>query len=437
MDPETAALLGIKADKVTPIDRRQRGTRLTGGWQDGFTRTLQDKPHSNLNNALLALRKAPELAGKIRLNEFSGKQIAAPDLLNGGIKAGEEITSEDVGVIAAHMQNTYGLVSLSPGTVHDAVAIVARENSFHPVREYLQSLKWDGTPRLAHWLEDYLGAEEREVIRAMGRKWLISAVARVMEPGCQADYALVLEGHEGLKKSSALEILAGKEHFTVMDKELGSKDSRSALQGNWIAELAELESVRRSENSAVKAFLTQRVDKYRPAYGRRDISVPRQCIFGGTTNEDHYLQSGANRRFWPVRCSAVKNGLADLDGLRDVRDQLWAEAYAAYKAGEQWYLTPEMEAEARGETIERRMEHPWQDLIESWLENPTRITQAEEFATTRNQTCVRDILIHCIKKTPEQMKDGGHIKVAECLKNLGWVPSRGKERPKLYFREAA
>ena len=155
-----------------------------------------------------------------------------------------------------------------PNTARDAVELIAKESIVHPVREYLQSLKWDKKPRVSGWLSAYLGADPNRLNTAIGKAWLVSAVARIFRPGCQADYCLSLEGMQGLGKSTVLRTLAGDDWFTDHVSDLASKDSRIELLGKWIVELAELGPVRRSENERVKQFLTARFDSYRPPYGR-------------------------------------------------------------------------------------------------------------------------------------------------------------------------
>jgi predicted P-loop ATPase len=225
--------------------------------------------------------------------------------------------------------------------------VVAQDTPYHPVREYLKALKWDGTPRLQIWLAEYLGAEADPVyLAAVGRKFLISAVARVIQPGCQVDHMLVLEGPQDLGKSRTARALARyPEWFTDDMPDIHDKDAALQLSGRWIVELAELAALRRSELEGMKAFITRPVDVFRPPYARRTVGVPRQSVFVGTTNEAHYLRDPTgNRRFWPVPCSLI-----DIDALECDRDQLWAEALHALHAGEAWHLTREETALANAE----------------------------------------------------------------------------------------
>ena len=216
--------------------------------------------------------------------------------------------------------------------------------AMHPVRDYLTALVWDGISRLDSWLITYLDAEDTPLIRAIGSRWMISAVARIMQPGAKVDHMLILEGPQGGKKSSALKTLAGAEWFTDELAEIGSKDAAQQMRGIWIIEIAELDAISRAEVSRIKAFLTRTTDRYRPPYERYVVEVPRQCVFAGSVNPETYLRDETgNRRFWPVRCGSI-----DIDALRHDRDQLWAEAVARYRQGAIWWLDePELIAELR------------------------------------------------------------------------------------------
>lgn len=223
--------------------------------------------------------------------------------------------------------------------MHQAAELVAVKHSFHPVRNYLNALAWDGTPRLDTWLSYYLGVERLnakapiggDYVDAIGRMFLISAVARIFEPGCQCDYALVLEGEQGNLKSSACTVLGGpwfSDHLP--DLHANEKDVSQHLNGKWIIEIPELSALLKADAAAIKSFISRRVERYRRSYGRRDMFEPRQCIFIGTTNEATYLRDPTGgRRFWPVKVLSV-----DLAALRHDRDQLWVEAVHRYRQGE-------------------------------------------------------------------------------------------------------
>ncbi len=255
-------------------------------------------------------------------------------------------------------------INVAPMTVSRGVGAVARDTRVHPVRDYLTSLRWDGVPRLERWLIVYAGAKDTQLNRAFGSRWTISGVARIMQPGCKADYMLILEGPQGAKKSSAIKVLAGAEWFTDELAEIGSKDAAQQMRGIWITEFPELDAISRAEVSRIKAFLTRTTDRYRPPYERYVITVPRQCIFAGSVNHETYLRDETgNRRFWPVRCGNI-----DIEALARDRDQLWAEAVARYRKGTIWWLEePELIALAQAEQDQRYHADAWDARIDRWL----------------------------------------------------------------------
>lgn len=297
------------------------------------------------------------------------------------------------------------------------------EHSFHPVQEFLDPLEWDGSSRVPTWLPDYLGVDDSSYARAVGQCWLISAVARIFEPGCKVDAILVLESTQGLGKSSAFRILGGP-WFTDEIADLGSKDAALGTMGAWLIELAELDSMSRSEVGKIKAFLSRNVDRFRPPYGRRLIEAPRQCVFAGSVNHNSYLrdETGA-RRFWPVECHNI-----DLEALRRDRDQLWAEAVALYRAGHKWWLDPDLEKHAKREQADRFEGGAWDELIAKWVDE-------KEFVT------VTEILEQCIAKPRGSWGQADRIAVARTLRSLEWKRVRAKRtdsgpREWRYCREA-
>jgi predicted P-loop ATPase len=252
-----------------------------------------------------------------------------------------------------------------------AVEAVAYDRRFHPVREYLIGLKWDGECRIDTWLEKYCGAKPVEAsptrgtpyLAAVGAKWLISAVARVMKPGCKADCALVLEGAQGLRKSSTLKVLGG-EWFTDQLEQMRSKDASLQTHGVWIIEIAELASMTKSEVEDVKAFMSRPAERYRPPYAGRLVNIPRQCIFGGTVNVDTWNrdETGA-RRFWPVTCGVIR-----LNDLERDRDQLWAEARFRFDEGSLGGSMPtRLSVRPSWSRAARYREDPWHERVRNFL----------------------------------------------------------------------
>lgn len=296
---------------------------------------------------------------------------------------------------------------ITPSSVRvmEAVETLARANSFHPVRDWLQGLDaHDGTVRIDHWLTDYLGVPDTPYVRLVSRWYLIGMVARVMEPGVKFDTCLVLEGSQGKGKSTALSILAG-EFFDDTDLDLNNKDAMASLQGVWLHEFAELGSLAKAEASKQKSFLTRRVDKYRPVYGRRDIKAPRQTVFAGSVNDWEWQKDPTGgRRFWPVMCSGVFN----LEGLRDNRDQLFAEALAAYLSAERFHPTAdEQKTLFDPEQLQREQPDSFIDALHDWVYG-----QTADFS-------VATAIMEGLKLTADKLTRDTQTRVGIALRKLG------------------
>jgi predicted P-loop ATPase len=358
----------LEAAKALKAEKRRRAEEAKrknghgpGDWQSGLTFNSQGKPHGTLGNAMLALRNAQELAFGFAFNDFSSRvevRRPLPGIFTTQVTP-RELGDNDISSITGWLNQSLEMPVQSRVTA-EAVMAVAGDCHFHPVRDYLGALVWDRVPRLDLWLHDHLGAQDTVLHRAFASRWLIGMVARVFQPGCQFDTAIIFESRQGLGKSSALRVLGG-DWFTDHLPDLTNKDALQQLQGVWIIEIAELDSLRRAETHRIKSFISARVDRFRPPYGHTPRDFPRQCGFGGTVNpgSNGYLrdETGA-RRFWTVACGKEweSGQKADIASLATVRDQLWAEAVTRYQAGERWYLdTTELES-AQAAAAEDRME---------------------------------------------------------------------------------
>jgi predicted P-loop ATPase len=298
--------------------------------------------------------------------------------------------------------NNNGFPKATMDIVRAAVRKVCRHQAFDPLRDYLDGLQWDGTPRLASWLTTYCGAEPSAYVSEVGRRWCISAVARGFKPGVKADCMIVLEGAQGRRKSSALAALAGEDWFSDALPQMGTKDASSYLRGKWIIEVAELEAMR-SQMDAIKAFISRQVESYRPAYNREDVYEPRRCIFAGSTNKDDWQRDETGgRRFWPVRVGSI-----DVDAIARDRGQLWAEAVHLYRAGERWWLEGEEADQAQAEVAERRPDDPWRADIARVVEGRAEVTTKE---------VLHELHVLPVDMTPQLSK-----RVAQELVALGWV----------------
>lgn len=309
-------------------------------------------PESSLINAEAVFRLDPHWKGRIRMDLFSH------DVLLDGKPMQDVDEIKACGWLDRHYR-----IQVPVSTACQALQWVAETHQVHPVREYLEGLEWDGTPRVDDWLSEYCGAPDKTIVRAYSRRWMISAVARVMRPGCKVDTTLIIQGAQGAKKSTAFEILSGSDWFSDTGVNLRDKDAMQVIRGVWVYEFAELDAVRRAEQTAVKAFLSSRVDRFRPSFGRNVIRSERQCVIVGTTNELGFLRdSTGSRRFWPVQAGRV-----DAEGLAEVKDQMWAEALAAFKDGEQWWLTEDEERRRVSSEYLFVEEDAWTEAIAAWL----------------------------------------------------------------------
>jgi putative DNA primase/helicase len=378
-------------------------------------------------NILIALRSAPDLMRLLRFNEFALNleytrappwRIALP---------GTTWTEADDTELAAWLQKA-GLKVRGTASVAGCIAVAAGDFPFHPVREYLKALTWDHERRLQSWLVKYLNAQGDPVyLSAAGRKFLISAVARILQPGCQVDHVLTLEAPQGAGKSSAARALAVCPEWFAGDlPEIHSKDARLQLLGRWIIEIAELKAMRTSELEAQKSFITQTHDTFRPPYGRRTSQFPRQCVFIATTNESEYLRDRTgNRRWWPVKCGAI-----DTAALARDRDQLWAEAVHAFRAGAAWHLTPDETALATEQQQGRVHVSELELDVQQYLTT-----------VTGNEVTVRNVLMFGLGLDPAKPIYADNARklgpaVAEALDRCGWQKDarRGQAKRTTYVR---
>lgn len=333
-------------------------------WQDGLI-SKKGELSACLANARLILENMPAWKGVIAYDEFSERTVHRAPLPFDRTGPAEGEWSDHLDVeTTIHLQRAWR-IEFSTSIVPKAVESMARKYRFHPVREALKALApWDGKRRNATWLSDYLGVERTPYTELVGAFFLRGMIQRVMRPGCKFDYCLVLEGGQGLGKSTVCRIL-GWHWFCDTDLDLSNKDSLLALPGHWVYEIAELGSLMKAEERKQKSFLSRQEDEFRPPYGQRLIKVPRQNVFIGTTNEEEYLKDATGgRRFWPVMCGAV----FDLDGLRAALPQMYAEALADFSAGEVSFPTREQQDKLfTPEQAKRGMPEPFEDLLQTWV----------------------------------------------------------------------
>lgn len=327
-------------DKSDPVRDRKTGEVLRDG-----------KPKGHLSNVMTVFEHDPAWSDR-----FSYCDLRQRVLVRGAV-----VTDAMETDAVLELARTYGMIT-NVDTIHNAIIWAGDKHRLHPVREWLETLEWDGVQRLSSWLSVYCAAEDTQLTRAMARGWLIQAVARAMKPGCKADSVLILKGVQGCRKSTTCAVLGG-EWFKDSDLDLGSKDRFSSLEGAWIYELGELDAMRKADARALKAFVSSQIDSYRPPFGRNCIDNPRTTVFIGTTNDAEFLvDATGSRRFW-----VVEVGQCDPETLERDRAQLWAEALEAYRGGEQWHLDADSDAERALQAERYAPTDSWESPIASWL----------------------------------------------------------------------
>lgn len=375
----------------------------------------------------------PEVRGLIAYNEFTNDVTKlGPTPWGSAAGVWDEV---DELLLGEWLVRQHWLPSMPRGTLEEAVRMVAYRRRYHPVREYLLGLQWDQVPRLATWLRRAVLEEDEFDDRAplqrylarVGTWFLQGMVARVLQPGVKFDYMLILEGAQGMRKSTLLATLAG-DWFADTGLTLGEKDSYQQLQGRWLYEFPELDAFSKADVTKIKAFIASVADYFRASFDKRARDYPRQLVFGGTTNEDHYLTDATgNRRFWPVRVTRQ----IDIDWVREVRDQLFAEAVQRWREGARMYPTPAEELELFvPQQTQRSVENAIEAAIARWLhDNPD------------GQVCTEISLVELLGKIGigvEKLGPGRfHEKqAAAALRRLGWAEGRSSKpgRPRVYRR---
>jgi putative DNA primase/helicase len=347
----------------TPTEAGAGSGTKAPSWRSRLLWTKQGDLRECLANVFDCLLHADPWDGVLAFDEFAQRtvKLRPPPYFGGELGEWEGTDDSRTAMWLSRAER----FAPSSALVAEAIETLARSNTIHPVRAWIRALpSWDGVDRIDHWLIDCLGVRDTAYARKVARFFLIGMVARVMDPGVKFDYCLVLEGKQGKGKSTAARILGG-DWYGDTDLDLNNKDSMSALRGKWVYEFAELGSVTRAESTKQKSFLSRQFDEFRPVYGRREIKLPRQCVFIGTTNEWEWNKDPTGgRRFWPVDCE----GDLRLDILRENRDQLFAEALALYEAKERFWPVPEeQQALFDPEQLMREQQESLIDALHDWV----------------------------------------------------------------------
>lgn len=358
-------------------------------------------PKKNLTNLMLHLRNLPGLGTQFRFNELSGNVEWK----------GRDLT--DTSYIDVRLQIEAANYQPTDKDLPNAIVRVAEESAYNPVADYLNSLTWDGKPRAERWLQKVFGVPDTELHRAFGSMFLISAVARALRPGCKVDTMLILEGEQGIKKSSAVAALFGEEYVLNGLRVFHGQEAGLSVQGRWAVDMGELGGMGKADVRDVKHFLSLTMDNYRPLFGKHFVNRPRRVVFIGSTNEQGYLKdpTGA-RRFWPVACRKV-----DLKLLETSRDQLWAEAVQMLNAGKPWWIEKGsyLDQEATVAQAERYSEDVWGPAIEKFLTQPDTVM--------RGCVTAAEVLTGIGVSTYQQTRDA-EMRVTGHLTHIGWRKRR-------------
>lgn len=388
-------------------------------WSKRLTYSRTGEMHATVHNAVIFLENHPDMAGLFIFDDFRKRICLSrrPPWAQGawppkGNPPGLADVADLDAIGAAIWLQSKGC-RIKTADTWDALLSVAQRRIVNPVQDHIKALQWDGVSRLDTWLRDLYGAHDHaidgvRINRVYGRKWLISMVARIFQPGCQVDHMLVLEGGEGIRKSTGLRELAtigGRSYFDDERLNLKDKDSSLSLEGLIIREVAELSGIKGAATEQVKAFVTRRHDRVRPPYGRTVREHPRTCVLAGTTNEFHGWIDGATgaRRFWPVRCTKPPT----IEQIRAIKDQLIAEAAKAYFAGEAWWFEDAATIAAAGDTVAaRQTEHPWTQDILTFLSGVDEVQTGDIFQALN---------ISIEKRTARDAAE-----IAKIMRSAGW-----------------
>ncbi|MDC2858670.1 VapE domain-containing protein [Delftia sp. DT-2] len=401
------------------------GSKMVPEWMSYYYDAEKSRWNVSRKLVIACLERLPELRDVLGYDELRNTVQCRKAWPWPYARAGE-VRNADALLLGKWLTDTYGLPSISKAALDEGLLTVASTRRFHPIREYLAGLTWDGKPRLSKWLIHALGETPDTLRPAMfeylglvSKYWVLGMVYRVMEPGCKYDYCPVLEGAGGLRKSTLVEVLASSEFYSDTAFEVGrGKEAQEQVQGIWVYEIAELSHFSKAEVGAIKAFISAKVDRYRVAYGTTVESFPRQCVLVGTTNEDTYLRDRTgNRRFWPV---PVRHRI-NTDWVAEKREQLLAEAFALYLQGEAYIPSPEQE---------ERLFKPMQDsrLVETAVESEllhvlTRPSQSAGIGALVNHATdfvTMSQLVQALAVDAAKAPPGLQTQITGWLKHEGW-----------------
>lgn len=409
-------------------------------WTERMDVDAKGKFENTSNNINLILLNDCILKDAFRYNEFDNKRYLVKDMPWRKVAGVEYVKDVDYSGIRNYIECGYGIVGSQK--IDDALSIVFEQNRFHPIRDYLSSLEWDGQERVNTLLIDYFGVDDNSYTRAAIRKMLSAAVARVFNPGVKFDLVLVLSGEQGTYKSTFIKKL-GKDWFTDTFTTVQGKESFEQIQGFWIVEIAELSGLKKAEIETVKHYISKREDSFRPAYGRTVETYKRQCVFFGTTNAKDFLRDATgNRRFMPIdvhRQKATKSVMSDLTDSEV--DQIWAEAYQMYLSGETLYLSDqEADIAAQEQVLHSEfddrtgliVEYLDQLFPENWSEknlSERRLWLSSDISSAgsvrKDCVCIAEIWCECLGREKAEMSRYNTKEINDIMRSLdNWTLSK-------------
>lgn len=423
-------------------------------WQTQLDTDRKGNFLSTINNIFLIIENDKKLKGRIAFDEFENRLIAKKNLPWRVVTPfNQDFTDDDDECLAHYLESK----KIPFSYVQKALAKIRITHSFHPVREYLSSVKWDRGERIESLFIDYLGAEDSDYTRAITRKTLIAGVARIYSPGCKFDNVPVIIGKQGIGKSTLISKL-GRQWFSNNLGDVHSKEAMENLRGVWIMEIGEFAKLKNAEVEAVKNYIASTIDMYRPAYGRKVARFPRQCVFIGSTNIWDFLRDpSGNRRFWPVATGVTEPVKSVFDDLTDYEiDQIWAEAVVYYRRKESLDLSDEIKQAAEtiqeshmvesGQTgiiqdyLEKLLPEDWEDMNLSQRRGFLHYDDELERRGTikRDKVCVAEVWCELFKKEKGDMNGHNTREIHDTLRKLkGWGLAKSNRKFSIYGLQRA
>ena len=394
----------------------------------GLDCTEKGGPYATADNVVRTLSKSKEFSSDVIWYDTFRERVLTT--WNAPEGRSREWSDEDDACLLVHLQRTLSWPKLSSTNVHDGLRAFLQTRKRNPLLEYLDSLVWDQIERLPSFLPDAYDTPLDAYHSAVGRCWLTSMVARAYRPGCQVDTIPVLEGAQGIRKSTSLEILGG-EFYVSLPRGFGDVEFLQVMEGCWLGEIPDMASFRGRDLEHIKAFITIREDRYRRKYARRAVTRPRQCVFAATDNSGDWNGdvTGA-RRFWPFICKTV-----NIDYLKASRDQLFAEAVVRLNRGEVWWDVPMADQIEQAE--QRRFGDAWEEIIDRYVTEIPKRDHGEMFWMKRPEPLrelgINDILENALNIDAGRWDRGAQMRVSKALQALGWRRSKRRDGNRRYW----